>query len=384
MTFANSKSGLYARGRGQPINRNSPAQQAVRTNFGNWANVYSTQLTTAQRAGWDTYAKNVKKLNPLGDSVQIPAISWFIGLNTFREQNGLSPIYDAPTTFNIGSYGAPALNVVRVSGPPTSLQVELTAVSGDTWLTSPDAGLGLYLGRPQNQAKSFFKGPYHYAGTLAGGGATTLTVPSPFSLPPNSRIPYRVNVSQADGRLGQEIMNYFDTLTYVLAIKFTGANTGFATLSTPAQWQSAQSFATNTTEAVAIDTASANTGTPSTTVLLSLSGSFAGDVYSIGGNFGLDYGGVLQAGITGTLQGANVLTVTHNTATTATVLLDEVVTFVAGDRIVIDSTGSIDLVATISGTSSSIPVTGANSISDTWSTTGAANYIQPGLTGAIV
>lgn len=387
VTFANSKSGLYMRARSQPINRNSSAQQAIRTYFGNLAAFYSQNLTAPQRAGWDTYAKNVLMRNPLGDSVQIPAVSQFIRSNTSRLQAGLGQLNDAPTVFNIGAYTAPVLSVVSIAGPPASVGISVAFNASDDWNTGTGGGLLVYVGRPQNQSKSFFKGPYQFAGLIPSGSTSPVVLASPFAVPATSLIPYRVNVSQPDGRLGQDIMDTVTTGVFVVSIEVTSDTTAVATLSSPALWQNAQTFGSDDTAATSLTTTAANTVTPSATVDLAGSGMAVGDHYTIGGNFGLAYGGLLQDGLTGQLVApppSTVLAVTNVTATTATVDIDVAQFVTIGDVIVTISLGSVNLVASAGGWLTTIPVTGANTVGAAWIVRpSAAPYLVHGTTGVV-
>lgn len=202
MTFSRNKGGNYIRQRQIPVNPNSPQQQAVRGVLGDLANHWVNTLTAAQRTAWTDYAANVPIVNRLGDPQLIPPLSQYVRSNTPRVQAGQARIDAGPTDFTLGGYTNPSFGV-----DATADEVDVTFDDGDAWANEDDAIALVYCSRPQNASINYFKGPYRFAGVIAGDSTTPPTSPAAIALPfaavAGQLVFVKWSVSRADGRLSQ-------------------------------------------------------------------------------------------------------------------------------------------------------------------------------------
>jgi len=209
-TASRNRGGQYFRQRVVPTNPNSSRQQAVRGIFAGLVAGWISELTSAQRAAWKTYADNVPFTNALGDQVTLTGQQIYIGANTARKQAGLTDALVAPTTFDRGESVVRledgvgnAENTIDIVGDATVLSALLSAGASD------DGDALLFIGEPQNPTINYFKGPYQFAGVVAVASAATSadfsslvasTLPINTPLAENQRRPVRVVMVYDDGR----------------------------------------------------------------------------------------------------------------------------------------------------------------------------------------
>ena len=218
ITAAHNRGGQYLRARTVPTDPSSARQGLVRAVMSNLVSDWE-ELDPAQREAWAEFASQVDVVNALGDTTKLSGQNWFIKANAARSQArlsglaaaaGLAAIDAAPTVFNSGA--APAtLETFEFSG--SELQV-----SGALGAAAPIAGVALlYVGRPINSGRSFYKGPYQ----LAAAGAVTQAATSyslgaadpgdpeewaaSFVPEDGQRIPVRVIIVYSDGRVSSEL-----------------------------------------------------------------------------------------------------------------------------------------------------------------------------------
>lgn len=200
LTYSHNSGGLYTRARSIPTNPNSPQQATVRANMGALVNRWNAVLTDAQRDAWYVYAANVTVTNRLGDQVTISGPAHYTRSNQPRLQAGLSAIDDAPEVFNLGETGI-------VTGPVDAAadEIDVTFGGGETWVNTDGDLLLVWCSRPQNNTVNFFKGPYRFAGSIAGDATTPPTSPTaialPFAAAAGNKVFFRTRVTRADGRL---------------------------------------------------------------------------------------------------------------------------------------------------------------------------------------
>jgi hypothetical protein len=160
-----------------------------------WLNI----LSDAQRAAWATYADQVLMVNRLGEQKKLPPMTHFTRSNVPRLQAGLSQVDDAPTIFNLGEFLPPTC-IADVSAHTLSIDFNST----DEWC-GEDGGALLALVSPGlNPTIDFYKGPYNYAGKIAGAVVPPTppkTVPLPFVITVDQRVYCQLRVTRADGRL---------------------------------------------------------------------------------------------------------------------------------------------------------------------------------------
>lgn len=207
ITFSHNLGGMYVRARAIPTNPGSPQQAVVRAAFGGLVSVWTNLLTEPQRAAWRVYASNVPLVDALGELRTVTGMNHFLRSNTLRVAFGYPRVDEAPVVFNVGYYSTPTFSV--------DASADTVAVGfnvGDDWVDINDCHLVVYASRPQNESVNFFKGPYRFAGSVAGDSVTPPTSPETINLPfpcgPGQRVFFLVAVSRADGRRSLDFRNY--------------------------------------------------------------------------------------------------------------------------------------------------------------------------------
>ncbi len=166
-TYSHNRGGLYVRARSIPVNSSTTQQQAVRDKFAILAVRWSSILTAAQRAGWETYADAVEVTDTLGEKRKLTGMNWYIASNTLRLQAGLAVLDTAPAILTLATLTAPTITSVTAS---TGLMI-LAFSNTDLWATATGGALMIYTSQAQPLATNFFQGPYRFAAAVFG--ATT-------------------------------------------------------------------------------------------------------------------------------------------------------------------------------------------------------------------
>ena len=200
VTYSHNRGGQYTRARAIPVDPGSPYQVEVRNYVSALTSAWGSLLTQAQRTAWDTYAELVPLLDSLGDPRNAGGIAHYVRSNVPRLQAGLSQQDDAPTIYDLGEYTAPTIE--SATAPD---QVSVGFNPSDAWANETGSAMLLYGSRGQNPSINFFKGPYRFAGPIAGDDTTPPTSPTvitnPFTLTDGQRLFLQGRVSRADGRL---------------------------------------------------------------------------------------------------------------------------------------------------------------------------------------
>jgi hypothetical protein len=190
---------MYARARSIPVDPASSFQLAVRNAMAQLVTRWESVLTQAQRDAWDVFAANVPVLDPLGDSILISGIAWYLKANAARRAAGKTVVDAAPITFTMADLTTPTITISA-----TTDQVSVTFDNTDDWATAVGGHLLVYTSRPQNAGLQFFKGPYRLAGTV-NGAVSPPTSPAAIALAfptaPGNRIFVRFVATNADGRI---------------------------------------------------------------------------------------------------------------------------------------------------------------------------------------
>lgn len=198
VTYSHNAGGLYTRARAIPVNANTVYQQAVRNFMQQCAAAWSTILTAPQRAAWKNYADSVPYMNSLGEPVFITGLAMYCACNTPRLQAGLTRIDAGPTVLVLPTFTLP---VYTVTAPQTG---SMAFTNTDAWAAEVGGAMLLRTSQGTGVGINYFKGPYLYAGKVAGA-ATPPT--SPASLPPSypvvaaQRVHYAIRIVRADGRI---------------------------------------------------------------------------------------------------------------------------------------------------------------------------------------
>lgn len=200
---SHNRGGQYFRGLTIPTNPNTAQQQAVRNAMSSLQVLFAS-LTTLQRTGWATYAAATPVTDALGDSITLTAQQMFVKCNTLRLQAGVAAISAPPVTGGLITLTLPVATIVA-AGTTTSVAFTNT----DSWANAVGGYLLVYASRPMNGTINYFKGPYRYAGKVAGAG-TPPTTPSVITLPftiwaAGSKMGFRYVAIGADGRPSPEL-----------------------------------------------------------------------------------------------------------------------------------------------------------------------------------
>lgn len=179
LTYAHAKGGtMYSRARALPADPQTAFQLQVRGILAGLVNFWTDVLTSGQRNSWEQYAGNVPVTNALGDSILLSGQNWYIGANTPRAQaavklgTSLSPIADAPTVYNRGDL-TPSSAIAYSEASGLSLAYD----NADEWAINTGGALLVFQGRPRNQSRLAFKGPWRLVGAVAGDTTTPPTSP---------------------------------------------------------------------------------------------------------------------------------------------------------------------------------------------------------------
>lgn len=219
---SHNRFGYYTRNRVVPTNPNTTRQQLVRSLFGSMVESW-TMLSAAVREGWNAYAANVPVTDPLGQQINLTGQNWYIGNNTARVQAGLAGVTNAPIIFDIGEpvTGITLQSIVGVNVIGLDDTQQLMSNNVDLAIPASDDGdILIYLGKPVNASRTFYKGPYQLAATIPIAATDVSVIWSTAVGDLLNEVPpvlgqtrgIRFRVAYDDGRLSQP----FDLLTTVV------------------------------------------------------------------------------------------------------------------------------------------------------------------------
>lgn len=203
MVASHNTGGQYVRARTTPTNPNTVFQQAIRNAVKSLATSWNA-IFPSQRDAWAVYAANTTLRNRLGDSIKTSGIAQYIRSNASRLQAGLDRLDDAPTIFDLGDVqSAP---IIFETGTTTGT---LTLDQSADWVeagTTSQSNMLVYISRPQNLGKTFFKGPFQLAGvinaTSANASATqVIALPFAYDISGDQQLFGQVRVTRGDARL---------------------------------------------------------------------------------------------------------------------------------------------------------------------------------------
>jgi hypothetical protein len=124
----------------------------------------------------------------------------YIRMNVVQMQS-LSAVADtAPIIFSNAVLTPPVI----VSATASTEVLSISFLNTDLWATAVGGRLMVYTSRPQNASKLFFKGPYRYAGNIAGAASpptSPLPITSAFPFEVGQRVHVQFRARNADGRI---------------------------------------------------------------------------------------------------------------------------------------------------------------------------------------
>jgi hypothetical protein len=183
LTFSHNRFGQYIRARAVPVNSSSIYQQLIRSVMLSLASRWSDTLTDLQREAWETYAANVQRPDALGEPRTLTGLNWYVALNVPRIQAGGTHVDSAPTVYTMAVLTLPTI----VSATSATGILSIGFENSDGWAGEIGGKLLVYSSPPQNPAVSFYKGPFRYAGAIAGA-----VVPPTSPLPITAAFPFAV------------------------------------------------------------------------------------------------------------------------------------------------------------------------------------------------
>ena len=198
--YAKNRGGQYVRQWRSNTNPNTQPQQSARTALSSLVTAWQTELTDAQRQGWDSYGKNVAMTNRLGDVIYLTGQNHYVRSNSPRIIAGVARVDDAPTAFNLGT-----LNPCEVelhTGPSG-----YAVIFDDTqdWVNDDGSVLIVQDAVEVSPTRNFFKGPFVFNSGIEGDSSTPPTSPAIYTpthpMTEGNASFVRVRLSQADGRL---------------------------------------------------------------------------------------------------------------------------------------------------------------------------------------
>lgn len=203
MTASHNRYGYYFRNRIVPTNPSSQRQQAIRSIFGALAGLWSSALSAAQRAAWNTYGLSITKYDAVGQPYTLPGSQWFIGNNAVILQAGGTRVDDGPTTLTLPEPD-PTFT------PSVSEATQLISIAFDTgldWVGEDDAYMTVKMSAPGGAGTTYNKGPYRLAGSIAGDSGTPPTSPQtlacPFPVAAGQVVSIEARIVRADGRVSE-------------------------------------------------------------------------------------------------------------------------------------------------------------------------------------
>lgn len=195
-TYSRNRFGSYAKRKSTPVNPNTTFQNAVRSAFSTLAARWST-LTAPQRSAWQTYSNSVPRSDTFGQPIVIDGRQMYIGCNSLRLQAGLSIVDAGPTILTLPGLTLPVPTIT--AGDPISLAFTGT----DDWANEVGGALLLYTTDAKSPQTNYCKGPYRYAGKVAGAATpptSPATVAAPHVYTAGQKIFWKAVAVMADGR----------------------------------------------------------------------------------------------------------------------------------------------------------------------------------------
>jgi hypothetical protein len=203
LTASHNRGGTYFRHRAVPVNPNTVYQQQVRGWFGNAQAAWNGTLTAAQRSAWDTYALNTPVADSIGNQVNAGGKGMFTRGYVPRLQASLSIVAAGPS-----NYGLPAMTAPGITSLTASTKVAIiTFTNTDPWAIAVGGALLVFMSKPQSPSINSFKGPYRFAGKVAGAVSPPTSpqnITGPFPMTAGQVTFFRFVSVTADGRLSSD------------------------------------------------------------------------------------------------------------------------------------------------------------------------------------
>lgn len=152
--------GSYLRRKGQVLNPQTVAQQAVRMVFGALSQAWR-DLTSAQRAAWRALTEFATVFDQFGDTIKLTGAQLYIKLNTNLALVGVAANDDAPVQAGAAQLGPPTVIMDIGAGATDALSIAMeTAVntSAQDSFLYVEATPPVSAGRTEGSIKNLFRG----------------------------------------------------------------------------------------------------------------------------------------------------------------------------------------------------------------------------------
>jgi hypothetical protein len=168
LTYTRARGGLVMRARAVPTDPNTGRQGAARAALTGAVTSWLEDLTDGVRANWNLYAANVPTTNRLGDQIFLSGQNMYVRSATVKDQlstrlgitSGAG--LNAPTVFDLGTFTTPTFAADASSG------ITVTYNASDVWYEETDAAMLIFMGKPCNPTRNYFRGPYSLIGAIEG------------------------------------------------------------------------------------------------------------------------------------------------------------------------------------------------------------------------
>lgn len=199
IVFSHNRGGPYVRNRAIPTNPNTDRQSAVRVAVRNLSIFWDTELTQAQRDGWDVYAAAVTWLNRLGQSIKLTGLNHYIRCNTQKIVSTIARLDQAPAEQDIGD----AEDQLACTASEATQDLTINGNAGAPWLVEALGWQYYYMGLPQNGSRKYFSSPFRFVTAVPGAGPPPfpIVIAAPFPFQEGQRIWLRSRIQRGDGRL---------------------------------------------------------------------------------------------------------------------------------------------------------------------------------------
>jgi hypothetical protein len=165
---------------------------------------WTSVLTEAQREGWRTWAANTPYTDALGQTYHMTGQNAYIKANALQLLIGQAIIDTAPSVFA----GAALTTPTVISATASTEVLSIGYTNTDQWAAEEFGALVVFTGRPQNASRQFFKGPYRFAGFIAGDSPAPVSpdpITAAFPFDADQRVPVRFRAITADGRISADV-----------------------------------------------------------------------------------------------------------------------------------------------------------------------------------
>lgn len=205
LTWSHNRGGMYTRRRAVPTDPLSATQQERRTQLTNATQAWSGVLSATQRDGWNVYAATTTFLDTLGQAINYSGMNCFVRACILRliAAEMLSAL-EPPISPGVAEFQEAAPGVPDSSADTLSVGYQAT----DPWHSVSGGRLLAFISRPLSAGTYFFKGPYRFAGFVAGatggGPASPLVLTAPFVFDQTNKIGLRLIVLDGDNKVSAE------------------------------------------------------------------------------------------------------------------------------------------------------------------------------------